>query len=224
MNRTPMLPRKPALPSLGPITVAIAISFHWTSLSRENVADLRTICQYWSYSYVRSKAQVREEAPRRSRGADPPADHRKRRRAARHARPRPHLDERHRRARRRPPLDRLPALPRRAGAVRRLLGALGSDNPPPDIGGWAGSTDPDERLDAALAELYAYYRRDRGMLDKLLRDAPAVPIVDELMARLPRVPDEAAEVLMRGRGLRGNAADRTRAAIGHALAFRPGRT
>jgi hypothetical protein len=32
--------------------------------------------------------------------------------------------------------------------------------------------------------------------------------------------DEAAKILMQGRGLRGNAAKRTRAAIGHALAFR----
>ena len=32
--------------------------------------------------------------------------------------------------------------------------------------------------------------------------------------------DQATEILIKGRGLRGNAAKRTRAAIGHALAFR----
>jgi len=69
---------------------------------------------------------------------------------------------------------------------RALFGACSAhwagENPPPDIGRWGAIEDPAARLDTALSELYAYYRR--------------------------------------GRGLRGNAARRTRAAIGHALAFR----
>lgn len=93
-------------------------------------------------------------------------------------------------------------------------------NPPPDISRWAEVDDPGERFDLALAELYAFYRRTEGMLDKLLRDAPTVPVVDDLMGAFRFFVDEAAKVLMRGRGLRGNGARRTRAAIGHALAFR----
>ncbi len=58
------------------------------------------------------------------------------------------------------------------------------------------------------------------MLDKLLRDASAVAVVEELMSGFHAFLDEAGKVLMRGRGLRGNAAKRTRAAVGHALAFR----
>jgi AcrR family transcriptional regulator len=107
---------------------------------------------------------------------------------------------------------------------RALFGACSAHwtaaNPPPDIGAWAAVEDPDQRLDAALAELYAYYSRTEGMLDKLFRDAPTVPVVDELMGGFRAFLDEATKVLMRGRGLRGNAAKRTRAAIGHALAFR----
>lgn len=107
---------------------------------------------------------------------------------------------------------------------RALFGACSAHwaeaNPPPDISRWSAIDDPDYRLEIALAELYAYYRRTDGMLDKLLRDAPTVPVVDELMGAFRAVVDEAAKVLMRGRGLRGNAAKRTRAAIGHALAFR----
>ena len=107
---------------------------------------------------------------------------------------------------------------------RALFGACSSHwaeaNPPPDIGAWAGIEDPDERLDSALAELYAYYRKTEGMLDKLLRDASTVPVVNELMGGFRGFLEEAAKVLMQGRGLRGNAAKRTRAAIGHALAFR----
>ncbi|HYG95483.1 MAG TPA: helix-turn-helix domain-containing protein [Solirubrobacterales bacterium] len=107
---------------------------------------------------------------------------------------------------------------------RALFGACSAHwaeaNPPPDIGAWAAIDDPTERLDTALAELYAYYRRTGEMLDKLLRDAPTVPVVDELMGAFRLFTAEALKILMRGKGLRGNAAKRTRAAIGHALAFR----
>ncbi|HEX6154055.1 MAG TPA: helix-turn-helix domain-containing protein [Solirubrobacterales bacterium] len=107
---------------------------------------------------------------------------------------------------------------------RALFGACSAHwaeaNPPPDIGRWAAIEDPDERLEIALAELYAFYGRNEEMLDKLLRDAPTVPIVDELMGGFRAFLTEAAKILMRRRGLRGSAAKRTRAAIGHALAFR----
>ena len=107
---------------------------------------------------------------------------------------------------------------------RTLFGACSAhwaaENPPPDIGGWTAIDDPDARLEAALSDLYAYYRRTEGMMDKLLRDASTVEVVHELMGGYRAFLDQAVEILMRGRGLRGNAAKRTRAAIGHALAFR----
>ena len=107
---------------------------------------------------------------------------------------------------------------------RALFGACSAHwaeaNPPPDVSRWAAIDDPDERLETALAELYAYYRQTEEMLDKLFRDAPTVPVVDELMGGFHAYLEEAAKVLTRGRGLRGTAAKRTRAAIGHALAFR----
>lgn len=107
---------------------------------------------------------------------------------------------------------------------RALFGACSAHwaeaNPPPEIGAWAALADPGERLDSALAELYAYYRRTEGMLDKLLRDEVAVPVVGELMAAFHGLIAGATDALMQGRGLRGRARDRTRAAIGHALGFR----
>lgn len=96
----------------------------------------------------------------------------------------------------------------------------GAENPPPDVTAWEKIDDPDQRLAIALEELYAYYRRTEGMLDKLLRDEASVPIVAELFAPFHQLLTLVAEILMRGRGLRGKAAKRTRAAIGHALAFR----
>jgi AcrR family transcriptional regulator len=107
---------------------------------------------------------------------------------------------------------------------RALFGACSThwaeENPPPDLSGWGAIEDPGERLDAALADLYAYYRRTEEMLDKLLRDAPVVPVVDELMGGFRAFLAEATDALMKGRSLRGRARDRSRAAIGHALAFR----
>lgn len=93
-------------------------------------------------------------------------------------------------------------------------------NPPPDVSTWARTDAPDERLATALADLYAYYRRAGDMLDKLLRDEASVPLVAKLFASYHQFMATIAEILMRGRGLRGSAAKRTRAAIGHAIAFR----
>lgn len=95
-----------------------------------------------------------------------------------------------------------------------------TENPPPDITRWEGIGDPAERLATALGEMYAYYRGAGGMIDKLLRDENTVPVVAEKFAPYHQFLAIAAEILMRGRRLRGNAAKRTRAAIGHALAFR----
>jgi AcrR family transcriptional regulator len=106
---------------------------------------------------------------------------------------------------------------------RALFGACSAhwaaENPPPDITQWEKVEDPEERLARALAEMYAYYRRSGGMIDKLLRDEKAVPVVAEKFAPYHQFLAIATEILARGRGLRGNAAKRTRAAIGHALAF-----
>src|SRR3954468_12662285 len=95
-----------------------------------------------------------------------------------------------------------------------------AENPPPDVTRWQKINDPGERLEAALEGLYAYYGRAGSMLDKLLRDEAAVPIVAELFAPYHQLMVVIVEILMRGRGLRGKTRDRVRAAIGHAISFR----
>jgi AcrR family transcriptional regulator len=109
--------------------------------------------------------------------------------------------------------------PDEAALFRACSGHWVAQNPPPDVEAWRAIDDPDGRLAAALSELYAYYSRTEGMLDKLLRDAPVVPVVDELMGALRSFVELAVEVLMRRRGSRGKARRRERAAIGHALVF-----
>lgn len=97
-------------------------------------------------------------------------------------------------------------------------------NPPPDPSGWTAIADPATRTETALHELYAYYRGTRRAYENLLRDEELVPVVKRLMTGYHEYLRAVEDVLMAGRGLRGRAARRTRAAIGLALAFPTWRT
>jgi len=92
-------------------------------------------------------------------------------------------------------------------------------NPPPDLRAWAAVADPGVRTEAALADLYAFYRRTDAMYTSLLRDEPLVPTVQRLLRGFHDYLKAIEDTLMAGRGLRGHTARRTRAAIGHAVAF-----
>jgi AcrR family transcriptional regulator len=92
-------------------------------------------------------------------------------------------------------------------------------HPAPDLAAWRAVKDPDERLRTALAGLYGYYRETERMRENLLRDEAAMPIVHELLGGYRAYLGSAADTLMRGRGVRGGAARRVRAAVRHALAF-----
>jgi AcrR family transcriptional regulator len=92
-------------------------------------------------------------------------------------------------------------------------------NPPPDLQAWAAIEDPGKRVEAALRELYAFYRRTEPMYTSLLRDELLVPAVQRRLRDFYGYLGAIRDILMAGRGLRGRAARRTRAAIGHALAF-----
>jgi AcrR family transcriptional regulator len=104
-----------------------------------------------------------------------------------------------------------------------MLGCSGTwaeRNRPPDPGGWAAEPDPSARLPVALDELYAWYEQVEPMLTAVLRDAEAMPIIDEIqqqgrLAYLGAVED----ILATGWGARGRAARRLRATIGLALDF-----
>ena len=92
-------------------------------------------------------------------------------------------------------------------------------NPPPDLARWGAIDGPDERLRVALGELYAFYGRTERMLDNLFRDELLVPLVAQRFATFRGYFAEASETLMTGRTLRGAARRRTKAAVGHAVAF-----
>ena len=90
-------------------------------------------------------------------------------------------------------------------------------NPRPDPSAWSRIEDPEERLRAALAELYGYYRSAEPMLANLIRDEPHVDVLRPLLARFWDYLEDVREGLMRGRPERGRGRARVRAALGHAL-------
>jgi AcrR family transcriptional regulator len=92
-------------------------------------------------------------------------------------------------------------------------------NPLPDPTAWRAVRDPDARLERALDELYAYYRRTEAMLVNVHRDRPLVPAMAKPAARMGAYYEAVVDVLVAGRPQRGRARARVAAAIGHATAF-----
>jgi AcrR family transcriptional regulator len=126
------------------------------------------------------------------------------------------------------------AVAARAGVERRtlyrhfpseadLFAACSSDyftaNPWPDLDNWRAIRDPQQRLERALEELYAYYERTESMFSNVLRDAELVDFARDAVVPLNAYLDEAAEALLIGRKVRGGRRRLLGAALRHALAF-----
>jgi AcrR family transcriptional regulator len=90
-------------------------------------------------------------------------------------------------------------------------------HPMPEPSGWAAITDPDERLRAALADLYRWYGEAEGMLAPGIRDIEHVP-AGSREAFLGYFKTVHA-ALMAGRRERGRTRMRIAGAIGHAINF-----
>ena len=108
----------------------------------------------------------------------------------------------------------LSAVAERAGVERRtlyrhfpneaeLFAACGAHyftaNPWPDLDNWRAISDPQQRLERALDELYAYYERTEPMFSNVLRDAEVVDFARDAVAPLHAYLEEAAEILTVGR-------------------------
>jgi AcrR family transcriptional regulator len=89
-------------------------------------------------------------------------------------------------------------------------------NPPPDPAAWAGIADPRVRVQTALRELYTFYARTHRMYESLLRDEKLVPALERRLRDFHGYLHSVRDILSKGRG---RASRRTRAAIGHAVAF-----
>ena len=106
---------------------------------------------------------------------------------------------------------------------RALFGACSSQwraaHPMPDPSAWTGLEDPSERLEAALAEIYAWFASTEEMTANVLRDIPESPLMQELTAPLRAYWAEVQRVLEYGWEARGERGERLRAVIGHAIEF-----
>ena len=92
--------------------------------------------------------------------------------------------------------------------------------PPPDPAAWRSISDPGERLEKALRDLYRYYERLEPLLENVQHDAAVMPIVAEMNAYRVRYLEEIRDLLLEGWPTRGGARARLARAIGHALEFR----
>ncbi len=94
-----------------------------------------------------------------------------------------------------------------------------ANNPPPDPEPWTAVPDPEDRLRAALAEVYGYYRRNEPMMSNSVRDAEAKPVIYEVLGPFFERWERMRSVLSHGWGARGGRRELLLAAIGHALDF-----
>lgn len=92
--------------------------------------------------------------------------------------------------------------------------------PPPDPTAWHSISDPGERVETALRDLYAYYESLEPLLENVQRDAAVMPLVAEMNAYRVRYLDEIRDLLLGGWPTRGRPGARLARAIGHAIEFR----
>jgi len=92
-------------------------------------------------------------------------------------------------------------------------------NPWPDLGNWRAIRDPQQRLERALDELYAYYERTEPMLTNVLRDAEVVDFARDAVAPLHAYLEEASAVLVTGWRVRGRRRQLVSGVLRHVLAF-----
>ena len=92
-------------------------------------------------------------------------------------------------------------------------------HPMPDPEPWRAIADPEARLRAGLAEVYAYHRRTERLFSRTLPELPQLPIMQEVIAPRRAQWMRARDVLADHWVETGPARELVAAAIGHAIAF-----
>ena len=97
-------------------------------------------------------------------------------------------------------------------------------NPLPEPSSWADIADAEERLRAALSEVYAYYSRNEAMVSNVLRDAALDPIVQEIMVPFDQYWETVRDVIADAFEASGERREALLGAIALALDFQTWRT
>lgn len=92
-------------------------------------------------------------------------------------------------------------------------------NPPPDPASWTQIADPQERLSAALSEVYAYHGHTEPMMANVIRDAPVHPLTREMAEPYFQLFERMRYVLATGWGVEDEQLALLLALLGHALDF-----
>jgi len=94
-----------------------------------------------------------------------------------------------------------------------------ADHPLPDATSWPAIEDPSERLEVALAAIYAWFGATEELMAHLQVDLAHLPALAEVAAPLLHYRASVQELLERGWEARGERRSRLNAVIGHALEF-----
>lgn len=92
-------------------------------------------------------------------------------------------------------------------------------HPRPDPAAWALVSDPEQRVRAALNEIYAYFGETQGMIANLLRDLPESPALRDVAEPFVSYWQDVRDVLGEGWSVRGHRRQVLHAVIGHAIHF-----
>lgn len=98
-------------------------------------------------------------------------------------------------------------------------GHVRATTPPPDPTPWHSISDPSERLETALRELYRYYERLEPLLENVQRDAAVMPLIAEMNTYRVQYLEKIRGLLLEPWPVRGKTRRRLRQALGHALEF-----
>lgn len=92
-------------------------------------------------------------------------------------------------------------------------------HPPPDPRPWLELADPLERLDRALRDLYTNYRATEAMTAHVLRDAPRLPALADLIAPLHDYMAQVRQVLLEPFEVDGSRRAQLESLLGLATSF-----
>jgi AcrR family transcriptional regulator len=94
-----------------------------------------------------------------------------------------------------------------------------ADHPLPDTASWESIADPEERLRAALAGLYAFYEGGEGLISNVVREIGDEPALEVVSEGFFSYFEDVTDGILRGFRARGSRRARLRAAIAHAVDF-----